>query len=67
MPIAEIHLLKGRDVDTRRRLIQAVTHAIEDTLDVKPEQVRVILNEMNPENFGVAGVPVSDRAYRTDQ
>ncbi len=67
MPIARIDLLKGRDAETRRRLIAAVSHAIETTLDVKPEQVRVILQEMDPENYGVAGSPISDRAYRNGQ
>lgn len=67
MPVAGIHLLKGRDVETRRHLIEVVTQATEITLDVKPEQVRVILSEMDPENFDVAGAPISDRVYRSDQ
>ena len=59
MPIAVVHLLKGRTREQRALLIRNVTRAITESLDVHPEQVRVILQEQDAENWGVAGLPIS--------
>jgi len=61
MPIAVVHLLKGRTGEQRALLIRNVTKAITESLDVKPEQVRVILQEQDAENWGVGGLPISRR------
>lgn len=61
MPIAVIHLLKGRTEEQRKAVIESVTAALVDSLDVAPKQVRVILQEMAPENFGVGGIPFSEQ------
>jgi 4-oxalocrotonate tautomerase len=58
-------MLKGRDVETRRELIKNVTAAVTSTLDVPGENVRVILNEMENENYGVAGLPIME--YREEK
>ena len=58
MPIVEIHLLEGRTPACKAELIASVTDACCRTLGSKPEAVRVILEEMKPENFGRGGVPV---------
>jgi len=55
MPIAEIHLLEGRTVEQKRMLIAKVTQAMCESVDVKPELVRIILHEMPKEHFGIGG------------
>ncbi len=60
MPIVTVHLLEGRDPETKKKLIKNVTHAVIDTLDVPPESVRIILDEMPPQNYGIAGLPIKD-------
>ncbi len=45
MPIVTIHILEGRDQQTRQDLIKNVTTAIIDTLGVPAESVRIIINE----------------------
>lgn len=60
MPIAEVHLLEGRTVEQKRKLIAEMTRAISETVDVKPEQVRVIIHEMPKEHFGIGGVSAKD-------
>lgn len=60
MPIVTIHMLKGRDKEKRKELIKNVTDAVTRTLDVAEESVRVLLNEMENENFGVAGLPIME-------
>jgi 4-oxalocrotonate tautomerase len=56
MPIANILILEGRTVEMKQALIRAVTNAIADTLQAKPETIRVIVQEVPKENWGIAGV-----------
>jgi 4-oxalocrotonate tautomerase len=58
MPIVTINMLPGRDEDTKKNLIKNVSAAIIDTLKVPDESVRIIINEMAFEHYGVAGLPV---------
>lgn len=62
MPIINVTIAQGRSVEKRQKLIRALTHAAIDAFDVRPEQVRVILNEVPLENFAVAGVSFAERA-----
>jgi 2-oxo-3-hexenedioate decarboxylase len=48
MPIAIIHLMEGRDDKKKARAIEAVTKALVESLDAKPETVRVILLGSRP-------------------
>ena len=61
MPIAIVHLMEGRDDEKKARAIEAVTKALVETLDAKPETVRVILLEVPKASWGIAGKPASAR------
>jgi 4-oxalocrotonate tautomerase len=61
VPIVQIQLLPGRSGDRKRTLIQRVTTAVVESLDVRAEQVRVILTEVPAEHWGVAGATLADR------
>lgn len=65
MPIVTIHLLKGRGKEKKKELIKNVTNAVTQTLDVTDDSVRIILNEMENENYGVAGLPIME--YREEK
>ncbi|WCT79148.1 2-hydroxymuconate tautomerase family protein [Novosphingobium humi] len=60
MPIANIQILKGRSEADRKRLIAQVTQAIIDSLGVEAGQVRVVISEIDPCNWGVGGIAKSD-------
>lgn len=62
MPIIEFHLLEGRTVDQKRRLCDAVTNTVVDVLGVRREQVRILIHDLPPENFSIAGITALDRA-----
>jgi 4-oxalocrotonate tautomerase len=62
MPIVTIHMLEGRDNEKKKELIKNVSDSVVKTLDVPLESVRVIINEMPVEHYGIAGLPV--REYR---
>jgi 4-oxalocrotonate tautomerase len=61
MPIVRIDLVAGRSPERTRDLIRHVTDAVVAALDVRPEQVRVLLTEVPPEHWAVGGVPIADR------
>jgi len=55
MPIVNIYMYEGRPVDQKRKLVAEVTDAICRALDVGPEVVRIMINDMPRENMAVAG------------
>ena len=60
MPVAEIHLLEGRSLEQKRKLISEMTRVISESVDGKPEQVRIIIHEMPKAHFGIGGVLALD-------
>lgn len=61
MPIIQIHLMEGRDKAKKEKLVNKVTQAVCESLDVAPKNVRIILSEMSPENYAISGVLVQDQ------
>ncbi|WP_028784780.1 2-hydroxymuconate tautomerase family protein [Thalassobacillus devorans] len=60
MPIAFLHILKGRKEGTKKQLIKEVNEAIVRNLNVDSEKVRIILQEVEKENWAVAGLTKAD-------
>ena len=56
MPILQVEILKGRTVEQKREMVKKVTDAITETLNCPKEAVRIIIREMEWENFAKAGV-----------
>ncbi len=65
MPVVIINMLEGRTKKMKRDLIRKVTDAVVESLGVRPDSVRVIINEVPKENFAVAGLPIEE--YRNKQ
>ncbi len=63
MPIVRITMLSGRDSGSKKLLLKNVTAAVTSTLGVAADSVRVILEEVADEHYGVAGLPI--REYRS--
>jgi len=55
MPIAQINIIEGRSDEQKEALIAEVTDAIVRSLDAPKQSVRVIINEMPKQHFGIAG------------
>ena len=60
MPIFEVTLLEGRNLEQKRALTESVTAATVSALGVKPEQVRIIIREVPAQHFAVGGVLKAD-------
>ena len=56
MPIVHIHLKHGRNNEKKRILVEKVTNAICESVDVTAEKVQIILHDVMPENYGKSGV-----------
>jgi 4-oxalocrotonate tautomerase len=61
MPIIEMHLLEGRSVEKKRKAVAAITAALVETLEVRSDQVRILITEHALENFSVGGQTAGQR------
>lgn len=60
MPIIDVSLVAGRSISVKTQLIRELTDAAERVLGAPRDTIRVLLREVPPENWGVAGVPKKD-------
>lgn len=65
MPIIEMHLLEGRSVEKKRKAVAAMTAALVESLEVRPDQVRILITEHHEEHFSVGGVTAGQRQAET--
>ncbi|KSU63318.1 4-oxalocrotonate tautomerase [[Bacillus] enclensis] len=56
MPIIHIEILEGRSDEKVRELINGITKITVQTLNVKPDQVRVIIHPIPRRYWGVGGI-----------
>jgi len=64
MPIIQLNLAEGRTVEEKAAAMAAITDAVVRTLNVRPEQVRILIIEVSPRNFSIAGETMAARAAR---
>lgn len=56
MPIIHIHLIEGRSIDQKRALVEKVTAAVCESVNVTPDHVKIILQDMAKHDYATAGV-----------
>lgn len=61
MPFINVKMLEGRSQDQKRRLVKALTDAIVEICETKPESTKVVLEEIPREHWASGGVLLSDR------
>jgi 4-oxalocrotonate tautomerase len=57
MPIIQVQVIEGRTDEQLSKLMESLTNAAAESLDVKKEQVRVLIQEVPNKHWGVAGKP----------
>jgi 4-oxalocrotonate tautomerase len=60
MPFVRIDLLEGRPREKLKRLLRNVSGVVAETLDTPIERVRVVINEVPADLWGIGGVPASE-------
>jgi 4-oxalocrotonate tautomerase len=62
MPYVNVRLTKdGVTTESKRRVIQGITKVLQEALDKDPQYVTVIIDEVENENWGLAGESVAER------
>jgi len=61
MPVIHVYLFEGRTLEQKRKLVMSMTEAMVESLNIKPETVRIHLHNMPKADFAVAGVLASDK------
>ena len=51
----------GRTLEQKRKLVAEVTKVVCETIDAKPEKVRIVLSDLEPESHAVGGVLSVDK------
>jgi 4-oxalocrotonate tautomerase len=59
MPLVYINMMEGRPPEKIERMITAVSDAIASSLEAPLDTVRVMVYEMQPHQYGIAGRPWS--------
>jgi 4-oxalocrotonate tautomerase len=61
MPIIQVHMFEGRTVDQKRKLVAEMTDAVIKSIGVKPEDVRIIIQDMAKYDYSIGGKLVIDK------
>ena len=61
MPVVTVEMWPGRSVEQKRKLTKAITEAMIEHADAKPDALHVIIHEVPLENWARAGVLGVDR------
>uniref|UniRef100_UPI00301BA4D8 tautomerase family protein n=2 Tax=Bacteria TaxID=2 RepID=UPI00301BA4D8 len=61
-----IRLIEGRSAAQKEALIEKVTAACVEAVDCSPESVRIMLDDMAPQDFGIAGQSLARRRADDD-
>jgi 4-oxalocrotonate tautomerase len=59
MPFITVQLIEGRSVDQKHALIKEISEAAIRVLDADPDNVRIVINEVTADDWGVGGVSVA--------
>lgn len=61
MPYVNIKITReGATVEQKRQLITGVTQLLVDVLNKNPETTVVVIDEVNTDNWGIGGIPVTE-------
>lgn len=61
MPLVNIALYPGRTIEKKREIVKEVTDTLTRVMNIPPESVWVILEEVPKEHWAASGVLASDR------
>jgi len=59
MPLVQVTIMQGRSQEQKEAFFEEVTQSAMKHLDVKREQVRVLINEIPAEHWSIGGQSVA--------
>lgn len=60
MPYVNIQITKGATREQKAQIIQDVTNSLVRVLGKKPEYTHIVIQEIEEENWGFAGLPTDE-------
>ncbi len=60
-PFISVDLLAGRPLEQHRAIIERISACVAEIVDVPIERTRLRINEIPPHDWGIGGVPASER------
>ena len=57
MPFITVQLIEGRSIEQKHALIKEISEAAIRVLDADPDNVRIVINEVTADDWGVGGIP----------
>jgi len=68
MPYVNVRITKGGvTAAQKRRIVEEITQTLVSVLGKKPEHTHIIIDEIEPENWGFAGMLTSEYRKRDDK
>ncbi len=66
MPYVSIRITRdGVTVEQKRQVVEEITRTLVNVLGKRPEHIHVVIDEVEPENWGYAGILTTE--YRKEQ
>lgn len=66
MPYVNVKITKdGVTAEQKRRVVADITRSLVENLGKKPEHIHIVIDEVDPENWGYAGMLTTE--YRAQQ
>lgn len=56
MPYVNVQILRGVTAAQKKHLVADITHSLVTRLNKKPEHIHIVIDEVDPENWGYAGL-----------
>lgn len=67
MPLIQVSIIEGRTLEQKEELIRRMTEVTSEVLNSPATSVRVLINEMKPEDWGIAGDSVRVRRLKENK
>ena len=61
MPFIRIELIEGRSLEQKRELVTKITKVVSETINVPPEVIHVIFEDLKKDQYAYAGKLVIDQ------
>ncbi len=57
MPYVNVKITRdGNSIEQKKRIVEEITQTLVSVLGKKPEHIHIVIDEIEPENWGFAGV-----------
>ena len=67
MPYVNVRITRGATTEQKARIVAEITRTLQETLGKKPENTHIVIDEIDEENWGIAGMLTTEYRKRPQQ